>query len=71
MVHNRFNFLLNQMRQREQRRYPMAEVARLTGLSRQLLRYWYADDIRRFDSSSIIALCTFLDCPIGDLLVLK
>ena len=66
---NRFRVLLAEKEQREKRRIPLTEVAKETQISWKTLQGWANNDVSRFDAEKIEALCNYLDCNIGDLLV--
>ncbi len=68
MITNRFNYLLNNKRHLEDKRYPLAEAARLAHVSRQSVHYWYTGAITQYDRQTLYRLCLWLGCEIGDLL---
>lgn len=55
----------------EQRRIPLSEVSRVTGINRRTLTAWYRDSIEVFHSAVIAALCLYYDCRVSDLIVLE
>lgn len=65
-----FRRLLADKEVRENRSFAMTEVARETGISRQALYAWLNGDIRVVRLDNLAAICRFLDCRPGDLLVL-
>lgn len=48
----------------------IADVAKGTGLSRQTVYDWAANRVSRFDERTILALCNYFECNVGDLMVL-
>lgn len=51
-----------------ERRVRISEVARATGISRNMLAKLYYDRARRVDLADLAALCQYFSCTIGDLL---
>lgn len=54
-----------------ERRVRIADVARATGLNRDMLARLYYDRARRVDLADIATLCDFFDCELTDLLELQ
>lgn len=48
----------------------ISELAEQTGLQRNSISAMYNNTATRYDAKSIAAICTALDCEVGDLLVL-
>ena len=65
-----FRRLLAEKEVRENRRITQVEVAAATGLSRQTLGPWLDGSIQFIRLDTLAAMCVFLDCVPGDLLVL-
>lgn len=65
-----FRRLLAAKEVRENRRFAMTDVARETGMSRQAVYAWLNGDIRVVRLDNLAAVCRFLGCRPGDLLVL-
>ena len=53
------------------RRLKIADVARGTGLHRNVVSSYYHDEIKRYDRDVMTALCKYLGVPPGELLVLE
>ncbi|MBQ3476994.1 MAG: helix-turn-helix transcriptional regulator [Clostridia bacterium] len=49
----------------------ISELAEQTGLQRNSISAMYNNTATRYDAKSIAAICTALDCDVGDLLVLE
>lgn len=60
--------LVSQKQIRDGRIINVATIARDTGLNRLTVNAWVKNDLSRFDSDTIIALCRYFECDIGDLL---
>lgn len=54
-----------------ERRVPVAEVARATGLARNTVMALYHDRADRFDRATLDKLCGYFGVPIGDLLLYR
>jgi DNA-binding Xre family transcriptional regulator len=67
----RTNFarLLNDKRKRDNKRYPLAHVARLTHISRSTLHYWNKGHIQNINGAVLDRLCYWLVCTPSDLLL--
>ncbi len=65
-----FRRLLAEKEVRENTRYTMTDVARETNMSRQALYPWLNGDIRTVRLDTLAAVCRFLECQPGDVLVL-
>jgi putative transcriptional regulator len=50
-----------------EKRVRLIEVARATGISRNMLSKLYYDRARRVDLVDVARLCEYLDCSVGDL----
>ena len=68
-VYNRFRVLLAEKAEKEQRNIPLTEVERQTGIAWTTLQAWANNKVSRFDVPVIIALCDFLTCSLGDLII--
>lgn len=69
-VRTRILELLSQMQVERGERISVAELHRLTGVSRQTIHRWMTGDLRRFDEDTIRAFCMFFNCEMSDLLYL-
>ena len=68
---NRFRVLLAEKAEKEQKNIPLKEVERNTGITWTTLQSWANNQVTRFDEPVIIALCDFLECEVGKLLVYR
>lgn len=69
-VENRFEELLAEKRRRERKKWSYREIAEVTGISPSTLTRFARQRHEQFDAGTLAKLCDFLDCTIGDLLVL-
>jgi putative transcriptional regulator len=67
-VRNRFKVLLAQKELRDGRTYSYEDISKETGLSPTTLTSYARGRVSRFDSSTLIALCDWLDCDLSDLI---
>jgi len=51
-----------------ERRVRVSDIARTTGISRNMLAKLYHDRARRIDLGDLTLLCEYFDCGVGDLL---
>lgn len=65
VIHCRLSTLLGE------RRIKMAELSRLTGVSKTTINAMYHDRVRKIDYSVLERICTSLDCGISDILECK
>ena len=68
---NKFRVLLAEKAEKEQKNIPLKEVQRQTGITWTTLQSWANNKVTRFDAPVIAALCIFLECEVGDLLVYR
>jgi len=66
-INNRFAILLAEKRVKEKRNIPLVEVAEHTGISRQALYKWENNNIERFETRVIDAICKYFNVRPGDL----
>lgn len=70
-IENRFAELLERKRRRDRSmRWTYREIAEHTGISPATLTRFAQQRHNQYDSETLAKLCEFLDCDIGDLLVL-
>jgi putative transcriptional regulator len=69
-IKNRLKILLAEKELREGRRLTYRLVAAETGLSLDTLLGYMTQRVTRYDESTLITLCKYLGCDVGDLLVL-
>jgi DNA-binding Xre family transcriptional regulator len=68
----RLQELLQEKAQREGRQtITQEEVVAATGISRPTVSDWLRDRVDRLDRRTIVKFCDYLECSIGDLLVLE
>ena len=68
---NRFRVLLAEKAEKEQKNIPLKEVERQTGITWTTLQSWANNKVSRFDEPVIIALCDYLECEVGELLIYR
>jgi putative transcriptional regulator len=52
----------------DRRNIPLTELERETGITWKTLQQWANNEITRYDSKTLNALCKYFDCQPGDLL---
>lgn len=67
-VRNRFKILLAQKETRDNRSYTYEDIQKATGISPTTLASYAKGRVSRFDEKTIIALCDWLECDLGDLI---
>jgi DNA-binding Xre family transcriptional regulator len=65
----RLRVLLAEKAQKEKRNIPLSEVAEETGVAWKTLQRWANNEVTRYDAPVIEALCDYLDCGVGELIV--
>jgi DNA-binding Xre family transcriptional regulator len=70
VLQNRFKELLKEKGRQRGRKITLLEAADAMQLSRKTLESWAKNNLTRFDAFVIIRICEYLDCSVGDLLVL-
>jgi DNA-binding Xre family transcriptional regulator len=68
-VRNRFKILLAQKEARDGREYSYEDIYDATGISPTTISAYSKNRIGRFDAVTLVKLCDFLECSIGDLLI--
>ena len=68
-VYNKFKILLAQKEINENRRIAYEEIKNATGIAASTLSGWATNSVKRYDADTIAALCEYLDCGVGDLIV--
>lgn len=66
---NRFRVLLAEKEHKERMHIPLSEVEREAGISWKTLQGWANNQVTRYDAPVLEALCKYLDCEVGDLIV--
>ena len=69
MIQLRFAALLEKKRERDQFAWSFPEIHRQTGLPVTTISLWHSGKARVLTSTTIITLCEFLECDVGDLIV--
>lgn len=62
--------LLSEKEKKENRRITYTDIAKSTGLSLSVVSRMANQKITRFEADTVIALCTYFKCSLGDLLVI-
>lgn len=68
-VRNRFKILLAQKEARDGREYSYDDIYQATGISPTTLTSYSKGRVARFDEVTLIKLCDWLECELGDLLI--
>lgn len=68
-VRNRFKILLAQKEARDDRSYTYEDIYEATGISPTTLTNYAQGRVARFDETTLVKLCDWLDCDLSDLLV--
>jgi putative transcriptional regulator len=68
---NRFRILLAQKATKAQQNIALMDVQRGTGIAWSTLNAWANNQVTRYDAPVIQALCDYLECQVGDLIVLE
>ena len=66
-----FKVLLAEKELRDGRKYTYRDIEQATGVNKNTIGLWIGGKVQRFDAPTLEALCTYLDCTVGDLLVLR
>jgi DNA-binding Xre family transcriptional regulator len=70
-IKNRLRELLAIKERQDGRNYSQREVAESLGLSKVAVDRFARNETTRFDEHIVLALCEFLGCGIGDLLIIE
>lgn len=68
---SRFTVLLTQKELRDGVRYSQRDIARETGISAPVISRWMKDDIDGASLVTVLKFCQWLDCEVGDLVVIR
>ena len=68
-IRNRFKILLAQKESRDGRNYSYDDIYQATGISPTTITSYAKGRVARFDEVTLIKLCDFLECDLGDLLI--
>ena len=68
-IYNRLEILIAEKAFRENRKLTYRTIAKETGISPTTLTLYMKQGVGAFDTGTIEALCKYLDCQPGDLLV--
>jgi putative transcriptional regulator len=66
---NRLRVLLAEKAQKEKRNITLKEVANETGVTYKTIHGWANNEVTRYDAPIIEALCDYLECDVGELIV--
>lgn len=69
-IENRFTELLERKRRKEKRDWTYRDIAEETGISPATLTRFAKQRHNQFDAETLITLCNFLNCTVGELLVI-
>ena len=67
-IRNRFKILLAQKELRDERMYTYEDINKATGISPTTLSSYARGKVTRFDESTLVALCTWLECDLAELI---
>ena len=70
IILNRFQVLLSQKEEQEQRHISLLEVHNQTGINWRTLQSWSNNKVSRFDSPILITLCEYFECELSDLIII-
>ena len=68
-IRNRFKILLAQKEVRDGREYTYNDIREETGISSNTIANYAKNRVTRFDSVTLMKICDFLECELGELLV--
>jgi DNA-binding Xre family transcriptional regulator len=68
-IRNRFMDLLAAKAELEGRKISLTKAAKETGIALTTLFRWSHQDVDQYSGPVLIALCDYLECKIGDLIV--
>jgi DNA-binding Xre family transcriptional regulator len=71
VLQNRFSELLAQKSRRIGRKITLLDASEEMGVSRKTLEAWAKNNVNRFDADIIIRMCQYLNCSVGELLVIE
>ena len=69
MIQIRFAELLTAKQFRDGKQWSMREIMKATGFDRAVLIGWRGGTLKRLSSRSIVKLCEFFECEVGELVV--
>lgn len=67
-IRNRFKVLLAQKEVRDGRAYTYDDIRSATGISATTLTSYARNRVTRFDESTLVTLCEWLECDLSDLI---
>ena len=71
-VKNKVLELIQQRELAENRRIPIAEIARESGVPRATVHFWIETPyVAKFDSATVARFCAYFGCELSDLLELE
>ena len=69
MIQSRLKVLISQKELRENRKWTYENIKEATGISITTIHRLARNTAKRYDANTLDALCRFLNCSVGDLLV--
>lgn len=69
-IRNKLNLLIAQKEERERRKISLTQATQETGITTKALSLWNRNKVTRFDAGTLVTLCEWLPCKVGDLLYL-
>lgn len=67
-IRNRFKILLAQKESRDGRSYTYDDIRLMTNISPTTLSNYARGTVTRFDESTLVSLCKFLECELAELI---
>ena len=67
-IRNRFKILLAEKETHDGRSYTYEQISAATGLSPTTITSYARGRVSRFDESTLVTLCDWLDCELSDLI---
>jgi DNA-binding Xre family transcriptional regulator len=71
IVQNRFGELLARKERKEGRSISRRQVAQETRIGLSSVQNWAANTVTRYDALQIATFCEYLNCTVGELLVIE
>lgn len=68
MIHSRLRSLISQKEMRENRRITYREIAGATRIPASTISRLVGDQMTRFETDTLAALCKYFECNVGDIL---
>jgi len=68
---SRFKVLLAEKELKDGRKYTYRDIEKATNVNKNTIGLWMSGKVQRFDAPTLESLCAFLECTVGELLVIK